>query len=767
MTRPTVTPSSPRPAVAERPGRTPENRTPERFAMSYLLYRIGHFAGHHPWRVIAAWIFVAGAILTLNVSQGGEFDESFSLPGSESQRAADAIESKLPQETPYSSHVVFHSDYGLTDPASKAAIRQAVDRLAVGQHVVAVRNPYDPRGPTVSVDGQTAFATVAFDIQKVGAEELDEAEQSVQQVRDAGIQVEYDGGLGYANVETGGNGEMIGILMAILILAVAFGSLIAMSLPIVTALVAIVIGSSAIGIMSGIVPVSEVTGVVAMMLGLGVGIDYALFILTRHRQNLASGQSVPVAIGRANATAGLSVLFAGVTVMVAILGLKVSGIPMMEKMGYGSAIMVAVVMLASITLLPAILGLVKHRVNSARIPFVKPRGAYDPDAASARWAARVASRPLLYGGVSAAVLGVLAIPAFSMYLGFADAGNDAPSSTSRKAYDMVADGYGPGLNGPLEVVLETDGSPIPAGTIDEVSTALAHQAGVASVNAPQTNQAEDIAVIGVIPTTSPQDERTSELLERIRKDTIPTALGGSEVTASVTGSTALIDDVSSRLHQRMPWFLGAVVGLSFLVLMVVFRSVLVPLKAAALNMLSIGAAYGVIVAVFQWGWGARVIGVHETVPIMPLAPMLMFAILFGLSMDYEVFLMSRVREQYRKHFDPRRAVVEGVGSTARVITSAALIMICVFASFVLDVDVTTKMFGIGLAAAVFLDVTLVRMVLVPAAMSLLGHRAWWLPAWLERRLPTIDIDGKTDSDDDPRPETEPVPALTEPEPVLI
>jgi RND superfamily putative drug exporter len=317
------------------------------------------------------------------------------------------------------------------------------------------------------------------------------------------------------------------------------------------------------------------------------------------------------------------------------------------------------------------------------------------------------------------------------------------------------------------VVLETEGSPIPAGTIDEVSTALAHQAGVASVNAPQTNQAEDIAVIGVIPTTSPQDERTSELLERIRKDTIPTALGGSEVTASVTGSTALIDDVSSRLHQRMPWFLGAVVGLSFLVLMVVFRSVLVPLKAAALNMLSIGAAYGVIVAVFQWGWGARVIGVHETVPIMPLAPMLMFAILFGLSMDYEVFLMSRVREQYRKHFDPRRAVVEGVGSTARVITSAALIMICVFASFVLDVDVTTKMFGIGLAAAVFLDVTLVRMVLVPAAMSLLGHRAWWLPAWLERRLPTIDIDGKTDSDDDPRPETEPVPALTEPEPVLI
>jgi RND superfamily putative drug exporter len=435
-------------------------------------------------------------------------------------------------------------------------------------------------------------------------------------------------------------------------------------------------------------------------------------------------------------------------------------------MGYGSAIMVAVVMLASITLLPAILGLVKHRVNSARIPFVKPRDADDPEAASSRWTARVVASPVRYGGVAAAVLAVFAIPAFSMYLGFADAGNDDPSSTTRKAYDLVADGYGPGVNGPLQVVLDTEGLRIPAGSIDAVSTALANQAGVASVDAPQVNQAGDIAVIGVVPTTSPQDERTSELLEQIRENTLPTALAGSEVTGSVTGSTALIDDVSSRLHQRMPWFLGAVVGLSFLVLMVVFRSVLVPLKAAALNMLSIGAAYGVVVAVFQWGWGAGAIGVHETVPIMPLAPMLMFAILFGLSMDYEVFLMSRVREQYRKHADPQRAVVEGVGSTARVITSAALVMICVFASFVLDVDVTTKMFGVGLASAVFLDVTLVRMVLVPAAMSLLGHRAWWLPAWLDRRLPAIDIDGQPDLDGDRPPETQPVPAA-EREPSLV
>src|SRR3954451_8253846 len=389
--------------------------------MSHLLYRIGNFAGRHPWRVISVWMLIAGAIFMLNSARGGAYDETFSLPGSESQAAADAIQDRFPQETLYASNVILHSDDGLTTPATKAAVTQAVERLSEGPHVIAVGSPYDARGPTVSADGQTAFVTVGFDTEKVGVVEFDAAEKAVQQLRDAGIQVEYDGGLGYANAATGGNSETIGILMAILILAIAFGSLVAMSLPILAALTAIVIGSSAIGIMSGLVAVPKVTGVVAMMLGLGVGIDYALFILSRHRQNLASGQSVPVAIGRANATAGLSVLFAGVTVIVAILGLKVSGIPMMQMMGYGSAIMVAVVMLASLTLLPAMLGVVKHRVNSARVPFIKQRPAYDADARSARWAARVVARPVRYGGAAAVILAVLAVPVLSMHLGFADA----------------------------------------------------------------------------------------------------------------------------------------------------------------------------------------------------------------------------------------------------------------------------------------------------------------------------------------------------------
>jgi RND superfamily putative drug exporter len=721
--------------------------------MSHILYRIGNFAGRHPWRVISAWVLAAFAIVMLNGSIGGAPDESFSLPGAESQRAADAIQDRFPQETLYSSNVIFHSEEGLTSPETKAAVEQAVEKLAAGPHVEAVSSPYDPRGPTVSEDGQTAFATVGFSEEKVDSADFDAAEEAVQDLRDAGVQVEYDGGLGYANQPAGGNSELIGIVMAVVILAIAFGSLVAMSLPILAALVAIVIGSSAIGIMSGIVPVPQITGIVAMMLGLGVGIDYALFILARHRQNLASGQSVPVAIGRANATAGLSVLFAGVTVIVAILGLKVSGIPMMSMMGYGSAIMVAVTMLASITLLPAMLGVVKHKVNSARVPFVKPKPAYSPDAKSARWAQRVVNKPLRYGGVAAVILGILAIPVFSMHLGFADSGNDPKDSTTRKAYDLMADGYGAGTNGPLTVVLDTDGARISGSTVNEVATALADQPGVASVDKPVTNDAGDIAIIGVTPTTSPQDAKTGELLSQIREDVLPEALGSSDVEASVTGATALTDDVSSRLQERMPLFLGAVIGLSFLVLMVVFRSVLVPLKAAALNVLGVGAAYGVIVAVFQWGWGASLIGVHESVPIMPLAPMLMFAILFGLSMDYEVFLMSRVREQYLKHRNPGQAVVEGVGSTAKVITSAAIIMISVFASFILDVDVTTKMFGVGLSVAVLLDVTLVRMVLVPAAMSLLGHRAWWLPTWLERRLPRIDIEGGSHDGDEPEAPT--------------
>jgi RND superfamily putative drug exporter len=467
---------------------------------------------------------------------------------------------------------------------------------------------------------------------------------------------------------------------------------------------------------------------------------------------------VPEAVGRANSTAGLSVVFAGVTVILAIVGVQLSGIPMLAMMGWGAAIMVAVTVLAAVTLLPALLGIARRRVNSLRIPFLRRRRADDQDSGSARWAARVLRRPVAFGVSAVLLLGLLAVPVFSMRLGFADAGNDAPSMTTRRAYDLVADAYGPGTNGPFWVVLEGSG-PVPDEVAAEAGRELAATEGVASVSPPVFNADRELAMLVVTPTTSPQDERTSQLLSRLRDTTLADSLQGTDVDGFVTGSTALTDDVARQLQDRMPLFLGAVIALSFLVLMVLFRSVMVPLKAAALNLLGVGASYGVVVAIFQWGWGASLIGVDETVPIMPLAPMLMFAILFGLSMDYEVFLMSRVRERYLEHGDARRAVVEGVGSTGRVITSAALIMIAVFGSFVLQDDPTTKIFGIGLGVAVLLDVTLIRMVLVPAAMGLLGERAWWLPGWLDRLLPRIDVEGPAYAapvtEDDEAPEVAP------------
>jgi RND superfamily putative drug exporter len=710
-------------------------------AMSRLLYRIGHFSGRHPWRVLTAWILVAVAAFVLNGSIGGQPDESFKLPGAESQRAADALQERFPQETLYTANIILHSEKGLTTPTVKAAVAKAITELKTGPHVIGVSDPYDPRGPTLSKDGNTAFTTVAYSNKQFDVAQYDAAEKAVRGVRDAGVQVEYDGGLGYLAGDAQPGSEKLGILVAVVVLAVAFGSIVAMSLPILVALVGLLIGISSIGIMSGQLAVPEIASIVAMMLGLGVGIDYALFILARHRQHLEEGMPVPEAIGRANATAGLSVLFAGVTVVVAIAGLQVSGIPMMTMMGWASALMVAITMIAAVTLLPALLGIVRHKVNSVRVPFIKQKPANNPRSKSARWAAKVVAKPVRFGLVAAVLLGVLAAPVFAMRLGFADAGNDSATMTTRKAYDIVADAYGPGVNGPLSVVVELDGSKDDAATLAAVGKALKADSGVASVDDPTVSPKKDLAVFTVTPTTSPQDAKTDQLVQRLRNNVLPDTLGENREDASVTGETAIMSDISERLQQRMPWFLGAVIGLAFVALLLVFRSVLVPLKAALLNVLSVGAAYGVLVAVFQWGWGASLIGVHESVPIMPLAPMLMFAILFGLSMDYEVFLLSRVREQYLRHRDPKRAVVEGVGSTARVITSAALIMISVFAAFILSTDVTTKMFGIGLSVAVLLDVTLVRMVLVPAAMSLLGHRAWWLPAWLDRILPNIDLEG--------------------------
>jgi RND superfamily putative drug exporter len=709
--------------------------------MTRVLYRLGRFGGRHPWRLLAIWFVAAIAVLQLNGHIGGSTNETFQLPGSESQQAADALEDRFPQQSTHTSNVVLHVPDGLSDSAVKAAVGAALDRLADVDHMLGVSDPYAGGGESISADGRTGFARVAHDVNRLEVADYDAAMAALEPAAAAGVRVEVDGLLGAAEPRTEASSEIIGLAIAVVVLVIAFGSVVAMSVPLAVALVGLMVGSAGIGILAGFFTVPEITTIVGMMMGLGVGIDYALFILARHRQHLAEGMAVPEAAGRANATAGLSVLFAGLTVIVAIAGLQLTGIPMLTMMGWGAAVMVLVTMLAAITLLPAVLGVIGHKVNALRIPFVRTRPFDVRRTLSGRWVARVVARPVRYGVTAAVLLGVLAAPVFALRIGFPDAGNEPRSTTTRQAYDLLVDGFGPGFNGPFQVVVDRSQSPDDEAVLTAIGDALAATPGIASTSGPDVSEDGDLAVFSASPTTGSQDDQTSEVLDDLRDEVLPAAAQGHDVDVMVTGDTAFETDVSNRIQHRMLWFIGAVIALAFVALTIVFRSVVVPLKAAALNLISIGAAYGVVVAVFQWGWGAELIGVHETVPIMPIAPLLMFAILFGLSMDYEVFLLSRVREYYLAHGDPKRAVVEGTGSTARIITSAALIMISVFFAFVLSSDATTKLFGVGLGVAVFLDVTLVRMVLVPAAMSLLGHRAWWLPAWLDQMLPRIDVEG--------------------------
>jgi RND superfamily putative drug exporter len=616
-------------------------------------------------------------------------------------------------------------------------IEQTLTELGDVADVSFVTNPFDPAAPTVSADGQTAFATVQFSEQSLQHEHYEGAEVAVDGAREGGVQTEISGQLAAAGKEVHSN-EAIGLAVAIIVLLIAFGSVIAMGLPIITALLGVAVGMAGVGVYSGLTSVPTVSEMLAIMIGLGVGIDYALFLVTRHREHLHDGMEPCDAAAQANATAGQSVLFAGTTVVIAICGLLLAGIPSITAMGFAIGITVVVSMLIAVTLLPGLLGLAGHRIDRLAIHRKK---AVDEShrTLSGKWAHHVGQRPWRYAIASFAVLVAAAGPVLGMRIGFTDDSNEPQGSTARESYELLAESYGPGLSGTLNAVVE-----VPAGdttTAVEVRDALAATDGVAAVSGPIVSDTGDTAVIGIIPTTSPQDEATSELVDRIRTDVLPEATAGTDTTTYLVGQTAFQEDLSDRLSERLPIFMLAVVGLSFVLLMVVFRSVFVPLKAAIMNLLSIGAAYGAIIAVFQWGWGKGLIGLDDTVPVNPFVPLIMFAILFGLSMDYEVFLLSRVREEYLKTGDSHRSVVEGLGSTARVITSAALIMISVFGAFIWTDDVTVKMFGLGLAVAVFIDATLVRMVLVPSTMALLGGANWWLPKWLDRILPHLDLEG--------------------------
>ncbi len=734
--------------------------------MSNWLYRLGRTAARQRIWFVAGWIMIALVLVMVDRTAGGGTVDNFEVPGVESQQAIDLLKDKFPERSGATAMVVFHTAEGsVTDPDSAAGIAATVAEVRALDHVVGVTEPLaSPR--SISPDGATAFASVQFDgsTADLGREAVDALIETAGPAEAAGVQVEYGGELPTVLKErTTGPAEMIGIIAALIILFVTFRSVYSAILPLGVAVLGLAVGLSLVGLMGAVIDIPSVAPRLGTMIGLGVGIDYALFILSRHRDNLEAGAGNEESIGRTNATAGQAVVVAGGTVVVAILGLQLAGIPFVAALGYSASLVVAVAVLVAITLLPALLGFAgtrvlakSHRQAAADAAEATASGAApsvsENHSGWLRWAHWVAHHPWRSGIAATVVLLTMAIPVLDMRLGQADAGTDPTSTTHRRAYDLLATGFGDGFNGPLLLTVDLGTGDAPT-VLEDIATAVGNDPGVQAVSPPELNTAGDTALITAIPTTKPQDQATSDLVHRLRDTTIPEVTADTGATALVGGPTAGFIDQSDKIAGRLLWFIGAVVALSFLLLMMVFRSILVPLKAALLNLLSIGAAYGVVVAVFQWGWGRSLIGLDEAVPIASFVPMMMFAILFGLSMDYEVFILSRIREEYHRGHTNIDSVVEGLGATAKVITAAALIMISVFLGFVGSSDPVVKMMGIGLATAVAVDATIVRMVLVPSTMALVGDPNWWLPKWLDRILPRLDIEGE--------PEITPVqPALT-------
>ncbi|MET0894350.1 MAG: MMPL family transporter [Acidimicrobiia bacterium] len=744
--------------------------------MARLLERLGRRAVRHRWWFIATWLVVVFGSLTLAASLGGTTIDTFKIPGAQSQQALDLLNEKFASQAGSSATIVFDASAGIDDASVQPAIQESITNLQDIEGVTSVSDPYGPLAALLVSDrrpleGQVAMVTVQFadQVQQLPKNIFQQMETAVAPAVAADVRVEYGGAVtDFADRPPDSNADLVGLLAAVVILLLAFGSVVAMGLPILTALIGLGVGLTAISIVSAFTDIGTLAPTLATMIGLGVGIDYSLFIVTRYREGLANGLTVEAAVGRSVATAGSAVLFAGCTVVIAICGLAISGIPYVARLGYMSGMVVAVMMLAALTLLPAIIGVVGHRIDKWSIPkFGRHRsngggnstpsdGADDSNTVWARWARMVAQHAWVFAILATAILLALAWPLLSMRLGQSDDGNLPSSTTQRQAYDLIADGFGPGTNGPLLVVVQLPQPDTTAGNaasdsalLTDIESAITKTPGVDRVLPPELNSpTDDVALIAVYPDGAPDSAATANLVTTLRDDVLPHAVGTSGAQAFVGGQTAEYIDIGNQITDRLPYFIGAVVLLSFLLLMLVFHSVLVPLTAAVMNLLSVAAAYGAIVAVFQWGWGKSFIGLESTVPIVSFVPMMMFAVLFGLSMDYQVFLLTRVREEYDATGNTREAVVLGLSRTARVITSAALIMIFVFGAFVLNLSAEVKMFGFGLGFAVFVDATIVRMMLVPSIMEILGDANWWFPKWLSW-LPRLDIEGEhADASDD-------------------
>ena len=706
--------------------------------MTRRLVRLADIAYRRRGRMVLAWVVATVVLIGLGSSFAGEYEADYNTPGSESKAASELTESAFDGYSGQEVYVVWKDPSGAMSPGAK----QKVD--AFFREAEQVENIERREAIRVSDDGKIATTTLpltvpGWEVPKEDGEKLVAAAESNSS---ESLQIEL-GGDPILRAQESSNEEGIAFLGAAIVLVIAFGSLIAAGLPLVIALVGLGIsGGGLIVLLANVIDVPDWTLAVSGLIGIGVGIDYALLVLTRFRSALKAGKDRHDAVVEAVSTAGRSVIIAGGTVVIAVLGLFLTGLPYMYGVAISASLAVLVVMLASITLLPALLSYLGPNVDRLRIPILGrrlDRVEGDGESPAARWSHWVQRRPWPAAIVATAILLALAAPALGMRLGFPDAGNDPPDTMTRQAYDLISEGFGPGANGPLVIAAELP-DPGAQPIVDSMASILRQEEGIAYVPRARFNSDDTAAIITVIPTTSPQDEATTELVERLRETVLPAAIGDSGITAYVGGVNAALEDQSTYITDRIPLFIIGVVGLSFLLLLVAFHSPLISLKAGIMNLLSVCAAYGVMTLVAQGGTVGELIGIDHEVPIAPFMPVMMFAILFGLSMDYEVFLVSRIREEYLKDGDTRRAVADGLAKTARVITAAAAIMVVVFLAFVASPEVFLKLFGIGLAAAIFLDATLVRMVLVPAVMQLLDSRNWWIPDWLERALPSIDVE---------------------------